>query len=1093
MRVRVLACVLLLVAFEPAFAQNAGVQPATGAADVRLLLALSTPEYPVTPGDRYLLAYSRATAAAGVTVERVRQTVVVGSDYTIYLGVFGIQAGRGLSFNDLRRRVVSLVQEAYPTSDPELLLIGVGAFEVHVRGAVGTAGYVATWGLGRLTEIVGGRLTGYGSLRDVRIERDGATTEYDLFQAQRFGIQSQDPYLVPGDRICVSRRERVVTIGGEARRPGAYQLLPGEGFAELVAYAGGLTLRAAVERIRIDSVAREPAPDAAALPAGSILPYGASYDCDGEPFPPTSGDLSSPHGTTRYTTWDAALLREPLQDQDVVTVASRDALLPVAFFEGAVTDGRVAYRYRPGQTLFAALLQISGSLAASADLGNSTFARVGAPEEPIDLDLLLHGGSRAGDRELQPQDRIIIPPRRFEVALRGEVTEARQLTVSPLTRLSEVVNEVRTPYTSLRRIAVESATGQVRTYDLFRWQRFGELAHNPLLRPGATVSFRARGREVQLRGEVRRPGTYQLLPGEGLAELVAYADGFTLRADLELIRIDSLARGPPQDAVAQDAVAQGAASQGAVSQGAASQGAVSQGAVTTPSGSPHGTTRYTAWDAALLREPLQDQDVVTVASRDALLPVVFFEGAVTEGRRTYRYRPGQTLFAALLQISGSLAASADLGNSTFARVGAAEEPIDLDLLLHGGSRAGDRELQPQDRIIIPPRRFEVALRGEVTEARQLTVSPLTRLSEVVDEVRTPYTSIRRIAVESANGQVRTYDLFRWQRFGELAHNPLLRPGATVSFRARDREVQLRGEVRRPGTYQILAGDGLAELIDRYGEGFTIRADPTRLVITRQNPDDPVAVVESIAIDFSGARGTPLLDGDSVAVPNAAARVPVVYVEGALAPLHADDPLTGPRAVATTAATSDTPTARAKAEATAAAIRRAVPYYSGATVFDALHPLRHSFSHDADLGASYVMRGAERLPVDLERLVFGEERAGDLPLQPYDTVVIPVRRRVVVVSGAVNAPGVFPYVPDRTAEYYIGLAGGRNRERNSGSSVIVIDAQGRSKQRSLPVAPADQIFVPADSLVYHFNRLVTPIAAIGTFLAAIVTLIVMSGS
>ena len=1063
--VRVVACVLLLVACEHAGAQSAEVPSALQSADGRLLLALSTPEYPLTPGDTYLLSYSRATAEVGPTVQRASQTVVVGSDYTISLGVFGVLSGRGLRFLDLRRHVVTLVEEAYPTSSPELLLLRVGAFEVHLRGEVGTAGHVATWGLGRLSEVLGARLTAYGSIRDVRIERAGSTTEYDLFQAQRFGIRSQDPYLAPGDRICVSRLDRVVTIGGQVRRPGAYQLLPGEGLAELVAYAGGLTVRADLERIRFDSLAREPSRDQAALPTGSILPSGASRDCDGEPFPPTGAYRLSPHGTTQYRAWDAALAREPLQDQDVVTFASRDALLPVVFFEGAVTDGRLEYRYRPGQTLYAALQQVRRSMATSADLGSSTIARLGAPEEPIDLDLLLHGGSRAGDRELQPLDRIIIPPRRFEVALRGEVTQARQLTVSPLTRLSEVVDDVRTPYTSIRRIAVESANGQVRTYDLFRWQRFGELAHNPLLRPGATVTFRARDREVHLSGQVRRPGAYQLLPGEGLAELVAYAGGLTPQADLERIRIDSLAREPSQDEAATPA-----------------DSILPAGALHDGDGEPfpptpryrlstQGTTRYAAWDAALAREPLQDQDVVTFASRDALLPVVFFEGAVTDGRLEHRYRPGQTLFTALQQVRGSVATSADLGSTTIARRGAPEEPIDLDLLLHGGSREGDRELQPLDRIIIPPRRFEVALRGEVTQARQLTVSPLTRLSEVVDDVRTPYTSIRRIAVESANGQVRTYDLFRWQRFGELAHNPLLRPGATVTFRARDREVQLSGLVRRPGTYQLLAGDGLAELIDLYGEGFAIGADSTRLVITRRTPDDPDVVVESNPIDFDADRGTPLRDGDSVAVPSALARLPVIYVEGALAPLRADDPLLGPRADAapTTVTIGDT-TAGASAEAAAGAIRRAVPYRSGATVFDVIHPLRHSFSRDADLGAGYVSRGTERLPVDLERLVFGEEHAFDLPLEPYDTIVIPVRRRVVVVSGAVNVPGVFAYVPDRTAEYYIGLAGGRDRERNDGTGLTLTDAQGEEKAPSSLVEPDHQILVPTNSFLYLFDRI-----------------------
>ena len=993
-RSRVVACVLLLAALEHTSAQNLEVQSAIPGARDRLLLALSTPEYPVTPGDTYLLSYSRATAAVGVTVERASQTVVVGSNYTISLGVSGFLNGRGLRFNDLRHQVVTLVEEAYPTSNPELLLTSVGAFEVHLRGEVGTAGPVTTWGLGRLSEVLGARLTAYGSIRDVRIERAGTTTEYDLFEAQRFGIRSQDPYVAAGDRICVSRVGRVVTIGGQVRRPGAYQLLLGEGLAEVVAYAGGLAPRADLERIRIDSLAREPSQDEAATPAGSILPAGALHDCDGEPFPPTPRYRLSSQGTTRYAAWDAALAREPLHDQDAVTFASRDALLPVVFFEGAVTDGRLEHRYRPGQTLYGALQQVRRSVATSADLGSSTIARRGAPEEPIDLDLLLHGGSREGDRELQPLDRIIIPPRRFEVALRGEVTQARQLTVSPLTRLSEVVDDVRTPYTSIRRIAVESANGQVRTYDLFRWQRFGELAHNPLLRPGATVTFRARDREVHLSGLVRRPGAYQLLPGEGLAEVVAYAGGLAPRADLERIRIDSLAREPSQDEAATPA-------DSILPTGALHDG---DGEPFPPTPryrlSPQGTTRYAAWDAALAREPLHDQDVVTFASRDALLPVVFFEGAVTDGRLEHRYRPGQTLYGALQQVRRSVATSADLGSSTIARRGAPEEPIDLDLLLHGGSREGDRELQPLDRIIIPPRRFEVALRGEVTQARQLTVSPLTRLSEVVDDVRTPYTSIRRIAVESANGQVRTYDLFRWQRFGELAHNPLLRPGATVTFRARDREVHLSGLVRRPGAYQLLPGEGLAEVV-AYAGGLAPRADLERIRIDSlaREPSQDEAATPADSILPTGA----LHDGDGEPFPptpryrlSPQGTTRYAAWDAALArePLHDQDVVTF--------ASRDALLPVVFFEGAVTDGRLEHRYRPGQTLYGALQQVRRSVATSADLGSSTIARrGAPEEPIDLDLLLHGGSREGDRELQPLDRIIIPPRRFEVALRGEVT--------------------------------------------------------------------------------------------
>lgn len=761
-------------------------------AQERLSLALATPEYPVTPGDTYHLSYLPAAAARAGAVTRLSEPVIVRGDYTVDLGAFGVLAGRGMRFEDLRSRTVALVKDAYPGSNPSLLLTAVGTFEVHLRGAVETADHAAAWGLSRLSGVLDGRLTEHASARDVRIERGDGVEVFDLFRAQRFGVRSHDPYLQPGDRICVSRRARSVTIRGEVRRPGAYQLLDREGLADLVAFADGFTPRADLQRVRIDSLgeARAPGSDGGGGAAAAAL-----FDCDGTPLPASGAYRADERGTTRYAAWDLELAGAPLRDGDVVAVGSRDTLRPAVFFEGAV-------------------------------------------------------GAES--------DRII-----------------------------------------------------------------------------------------------------------------------------------------------------------------------------------------------------------------------------------HRYRPGETLFDALSRIRESIVPGADLANAVFARLGAPEEPIDLDLLLHGGSRAGDRELAPLDRIIIPARRFEVALRGEITRAQQITVSPLTRLNDVVPEVRTPWTSIRRIDVELANGRRRSYDLFRWRRFGELAHNPLLTPGATVTFRARGREVRLAGEVRRPGTYQLLDGEELTELIERYGEGLTAQADPSRVTITRQITG-PGAAPRSIAVDFRSGGATPLRDEDAVAVRRRP--VPVVYVEGALS-------LPAPTTVTTTRTSGDVDQVQTATEqqlvtgaAATGTTRRAVPYHRGATAFDVLFPLRESIRDDADLRAGYVLRGADRLPVDLERLLFAEARDGDLPLDPYDTIVIPVRRLAVTVAGAVRAPGVFPYLPGRDAGYYVRLAGGVGPGGDAGG-VSVIDRLGRRKERSAPLAPDDQIFVPtADSSV--LSSIIAPVATVGSLMLSIVSLVLV---
>lgn len=810
-----LTAVLLAAAFTPAAAQQdeppqerpLQEEPLSDEARrQRLALALAAAEYPVTPGDTYRLSFLPAIAARTDAVARISETVVVASDYTVDLGAFGELDGRGLHLNELRRRVVALVDDAYPGSNPALRLSEVGTFEVHLRGAVETAGHTATWGLGRLSEVVAERLGMHASVRDLRIERGADLLTYDLFRAQRFGDRSQDPYLMPGDRICVSRRERAVRINGQVWRPGSYQLAAGEGLPELIAFADGFTPLADLERVRIESLGGAPETDAEA--EASAAAGEPALDCDGAPLPAAPTNPAAAPGVTRYAAWDADLAGAALRDGDVVTIANRDALLPAVFFEGAVV-------------------------------------------EPVDA-----------------------------------------------------------------------------------------------------------------------------------------------------------ASAPPSAG-----------------------------------------------------EPETDTEAP----------------AESGGRIAHRYRPGETLFDALQQNLEAIAPGADLTNAALVRRGEPEQAIDLELLLHGGSRAGDRPLQPGDRIVIPAQRFAVALRGEVTEARQLTVSPVTRLHEVVEQVRTPYTSLRRIAVAPPRGPQRSYDLFRWLRFGEIAHNPLLTPGATITFHAREREVRLSGEVRRPGRYQLLPGDGLRELIEQYGGGLTATANPGRVVVSRPRTDGGAR--ESIAVDFRTEDGPPLLDEDDVVVRPRP--TPVVYVEGGLRPPPATTVTTtrtGAEEVMTATERTlvpDTPSTRTT--------RRVVPYWPGASVFDVLFPLRGDIRHDADLEAVYVTRAGARLALNLQALLFGGERDRDVPLQPYDTIVVPVRRFSVTVAGAVPSPGVYTYLPGRPASYYVRLAGG-----STADGVTVTDGQGQEKDPSAAVAPDDQIFVAEADLL--FTRILAPAATVGALVISVVALI-----
>ena len=87
------------------------------------VLAMSTESYPATPGDVYELGFFRATQT-----ERVR--LVVEGDGSINAGFFGRLDTKGQTFRQIKATVEKKVAEAYPGSNPQLLITMLGTFPV---------------------------------------------------------------------------------------------------------------------------------------------------------------------------------------------------------------------------------------------------------------------------------------------------------------------------------------------------------------------------------------------------------------------------------------------------------------------------------------------------------------------------------------------------------------------------------------------------------------------------------------------------------------------------------------------------------------------------------------------------------------------------------------------------------------------------------------------------------------------------------------------------------------------------------------------------------------------------------------------------
>jgi len=360
--------------------------------------------------------------------------------------------------------------------------------------------------------------------------------------------------------------------------------------------------------------------------------------------------------------------------------------------------------------------------------------------------------------------------------------------------------------------------------------------------------------------------------------------------------------------------------------------------------------------------------------------------------------------------------------------------------------AGNIPLSGPQLVITQPAVFRVFVDGQVQRAGEHSAWALTRLSSLVDDNLTRLASIRNVSVRSANGQTQEFDLFRFWRFGDQTQNPYLRPGDVITFNQVSRLVTIHGAVERPGTYQLLDGENIRELIEFYGGGFTPFVDPTRIELVRHLNSEDIAGNRIFLTLDDLENGFELEHHDVVTVPTISDLRPVLFVEGAVDIYNTQRFFYHQRLYATN--------------------RITVQFHVGETYASIVQRNRGWFSSMSDTENARIIRQCgETIPVNLNNALFDAAYRSELLVKHNDTLLIPFRQFFITVAGGVVNPGRFPFIPDRSWEYYIALAGGFNPSRNASGRVIITDITGRRLDPNEPITPETVIKARTNSVLF----------------------------
>ena len=124
------------------------------------------------------------------------------------------------------------------------------------------------------------------------------------------------------------------------------------------------------------------------------------------------------------------------------------------------------------------------------------------------------------------------------------------------------------------------------------------------------------------------------------------------------------------------------------------------------------------------------------------------------------------------------------------------------------------------------------------------------------------------------------------------------------------------------------------------------------------------------------------------------------------------------------------------------------YYSRSelTLLQAL-AMAGGIADGADLSAAYIVRGTERIPVNLIKLLREVDTAHNPSLMPEDIIVLPDTpklKNLIVVMGEVGKPGVYPLNQDEemSAIQAIALAGGFTPFASQSRVTVIRDEAGK---------------------------------------------------
>ena len=695
-------------------------------------------DYMVGPGDQLLIrAWGSIDVDYRATVDRSGQ---------ISLPKVGTFTVAGTRASNLESHLRGQIGRMFTNFNLNVTLGQLRGVKVFVVGPARVPGVYTLASQSTLLSAVvaAGGPSPHGSMRKVSLRRDGkVVAELDIYDFLVQGDKSRDVQLTAGDVVVFQPAGPRVALTGAIDAPAIYELKePTEPVSDVLRYSGDAGVLVNPNRVQVERIDPQRAGAARFVEEFKL-------DAEGQRKPLQDGDIVtllaiSPAFANAVTLKGAVAqplrypYREGMRIRDLIP--DREALISPDFYRRKNLLVQVDETQDDEARLQRESRRYTGSDVTREDdlrdtrntdhLNDSELLRERERARDRDRDSRSLTGARsgAGGAEIAAgasDDRLARERGRERDRSSVRDDDRNRSSVSTRRRpAAPLFDELNWDYAVIERLNKADLTTQVIPFNLGKAVLQGDEDSNVALLPGDVVTVFSQKdvrvpvsrqtRMVSVLGEVGAPGTYQLLPGETLPQLIARAGGLTPQAyvyGLEFSREETRQRQRENLAsaitrlealsavqAARDAAnrATETAAAGAAISSAATQAQIGRLSRMEPNGrialelTPEVDSLTDLPDV-----PLEHQDQILVPTRPAFVTVA---GAVVNNN-AFLWKPGKTV--------GEYIGSAGLDD--------AAEPSNMFVLradgtvLHasesrgffGGSNLDSVALNPGDALVVP--------------------------------------------------------------------------------------------------------------------------------------------------------------------------------------------------------------------------------------------------------------------------------------------------------------------------------------------------------------------------------------------------------